>query len=275
MIAVVCYLWKGSRDFKPAHVDALARMVKKFLSLPHQFICVTDYPAGAFCELVTRCEIPIAAIKLLEHANPGGEKFPVSYPRLWTFSAEAQVLGDVVMLIDVDAIIVRQMAPLFTIDADFVGWRVRPAPGKPRRFGGGTWLLRTGTRTHVWDEFIKNPREAIALAVSHGYLGSDQAWISFKLSECEREWPEPSGIYCAQDYRKEWVRAVKARERIQQRRTTLPGWMKVKPLAEVPPLKLPADAIILHMNGEAKPWTSDDPIISRYWRPHYVERRSC
>ena len=275
MIAVACYLWKGSRDFRPEHVDALARMVRAHLPIAHRFVCVTDYPQQAFSTEVTAAEIPAIAMKLLLHANPCGDKFPVSYPRLWTFSEQARALGDLVLLLDVDCMVLRSMLPLFAIDADFVGWRVRPAPGNPRRFGGGTWLLRTGTRVHVWDEFIANPEAAIARAAASGYLGSDQAWISYKLSETEREWPEPSGIYCAQDYRKSWVRETKRHEKLTRRRAQLPTKYRAALTPAPAPLRAPEDAIILHMNGEQKPWTVDDPVVRQYWRPYFRDPLAC
>lgn len=270
MISVTTYLWRGSRDFLPVHVDALARQVAKHMAtIPHRFICVTDYARRAFCELVEVVELPAVARALLKYRNPAGEKFPVSYPRLWTFSEDARALGETVMLIDADAMMIANPAPLLSMGADFVGWRVRPIPGKPRRFAGGTWLHRTGTRTYVWEKFIADPQAAIDAAAAAGYLGSDQAWISYNLSEREAEWPEPSGIYCAQDWRKTWDREHKRHRRMLERRKHLPPIMQRRPVPQMAPLTAPADAIILHMNGGNKPWHSDDAVVRKYWLPFF------
>ncbi len=243
----------------------LARQIAHHHPQPHRFICVTDFPATDFPACVEVVAMPAAARALLPLGNPAGPKFPASYPRLWTFSKEArELLGDRVMLVDVDCMFVDRPAPLLEHRADFVGWRVRPPAGGPRRFGGGTWLHSPGTRTHVWERFIADPGRAIATALAAGYRGSDQAWISYCLSECEASWPEPSGIFCAQDYRKDWLRAQKPPAPIYRRRRRAPP---PQPVSQPGPLKVPAGAIILHMNGESKPWDSDDAVIRKHWRP--------
>lgn len=254
MISVLCYLWQGSRNFLPAYVNVLARMVAQHFPESHRFICVTDV-SGGFSSDVEVIDMPPEARALRSIGSPEGRKFPASYPRLWTFSKAAERLGERVLLLDIDCLVVSDMRRLFEMPNDFVGWRVRPPPGGPPRFGGGTWLLRTGTRTHVWERFVEDPQRAIQEARLAGYRGSDQAWISYCLSSTEPAWPEPSGIFCAQDYRQ--------RSRVSSRRRA-----RSKPV--VGPLKVPEGAIILHMNGHehVKPWSVQDVITEKYWRPH-------
>lgn len=265
MKSVVCYLWRGAREFHPDYVDALARMVAHHLPEPHRFICVTDRDPRRFSSAVEVLPMPPAALRLAQLRTPEGEKFPSSYPRLWTLSAEAaQILGEWVLLLDVDCMVVSDLRPLFRLSADFVGWNVRPPPGGPKRFGGGTWLHRTGTRTHVYEDFVKDPAAAIACARAAGYRGSDQAWISYCLASREPCWPEPSGIFCAQDYRK--AARIEAPRNRHGRRRRVPG------PARVPPA-VPPGAIILHMNGVQKPWNSHDEIVTAHWRPFYSGNR--
>lgn len=254
MISVCCYLWQGSRDFRPAYVNVLARMVAQHLPEPHRFICVTDATAG-FSSNVEVIDMPAEARALKAIRSPEGQKFPASYPRLWTFSPAATALGERVLLLDIDCLIVSDMRPIFAVQGDFIGWRVRPPPGGPPRFGGGTWLHRPGTRTHVWERFVENPQAAILQARKAGYRGSDQAWISFCLSKTDPAWPEPSGIFCAQDYR----------NRPREKRV---NGRRVKPAAG--PVQVPEGAIILHMNGHehVKPWSVRDVITDKYWHPH-------
>lgn len=255
MISVLCYLWRGSRDFLPAYVNVLARMVAQHLPEPHRFICVTDGQAG-FSSDVEVIDMPPEAQALAGIGSPEGQKFPSSYPRLWTFSKSAAALGERVLLLDIDCLIVSDMRRLLQMPGDFVGWRVRPPPGGPPRFGGGTWMLRTGTRTHVWERFVEDPKSAIQEARTAGYRGSDQAWISHCL-KAEPAWPEPSGIYCAQDYRSRPQPKVSGRRRARSQ-------------PPIRPLKVPEGAIILHMNGHehVKPWRVQDVITKKYWHPH-------
>jgi hypothetical protein len=264
VISIVTYLWRGPRSFLPSYVNTLARMVRHYLPEPHRFICVTDHVAG-FAPEVEVLPMPEGATAVADIRTPEKEHFPSSYRRLWTFSKEAKQLGERVLLLDIDCIVVSDMRPLFRIDADFVGWSVRPPPDCPPRFGGGTWMLRTGTRTSVWERFIADPEGCIANARNAGYRGSDQAWISYSLKG-EPTWPEPSGIYCSQDYLKatrspKWVPAYsKLGRRIRGK------YRKVYPEA-----KVPTGAIVLHMNGSdsSKPWSSTDAVTKQHWRPFF------
>lgn len=140
MISVVCYLWKGERQFLPAYVNVLARMVATYLPEPHRFICVTDGELAGFSSAVEVVALPPETAGLTSIKTPEGDKFPSSYRRLWTFADSARVLGERILLLDIDCIIVGDMRPLFLVQSDFVGWRVRSPPGGPPRFGGGTWL---------------------------------------------------------------------------------------------------------------------------------------
>ena len=125
--------------------------------------------------------------------------------------------------LDIDCLVVGDLEPLLRIDADFVGWRPGSVWGRTRRhrLGGGTWLLKTGTQTDVWDSLSP---AGVVKARSEGWRGSDQAWISHKLSGKVPIWPQGAGIYQAQDIK--------------------PHSYRIKP----------PGARIVHFNGERKPW---------------------
>lgn len=259
MISIVCYLWRGSRDFKPAYTGPLARMARRYLSAPHRFLCVTDLPAAEFPDEVEVLAMPAAARALLALRNPGGDKFPSSYPRLWSFSPEARaLLGARILQIDVDCMIVAPIDQLLEQSHDFVGWRLPAPPGGPQRVAGGTWLHRTGTRERVWEEFTSNPQAAIDRAAAAGYRGSDQAWLSYCLAPSAHVWPEPSGIVCAQDYRRH-------NRPVRRAPHSRPYRLNVQ---RPPAQALPPGTAILHMNGKAKPWSVDDWITRKYWSPY-------
>ena len=265
VISVVTYLWRGNRSFLPGYVNALARMVGRYLPVPHRFICITDYPNEGFSAEVEYMAMPAAARTAGKTVTPEKEHFPSSYPRLWTFSEEARVLGERVLVLDIDCVIVNDMTPLFRLDHDFVGWNVRPPKGCPPRLGGGTWMLRTGTRQAVWQRFMDNPQAAINAARGAGYRGSDQAWMSYCLKD-EPRWPEPSGIYCAQDFLKPSQTAVR-RPLFSKLGRRLRGQYRMV----YPVLKVPKHAILLHYNGsdDRKPWTSNDVIVREHWQPFF------
>ena len=132
-------------------------------------------------------------------------------------------------MLDIDCLIVGDLRPLFAYDADFVGWRPNSLWGKCNRIGGGTWLLRTGTCTQVWDRFSAEGVQKARLA---GWRGSDQAWISYCLSSTCAVWPREIGIYQKQDGANRW-------------------------------LEPPSDARIVHFNGDPKPWDLKIPWVRK------------
>ena len=185
-IAVVSYQWNEQgfsdpRGFEPKQVNDLARNVKDHLGRPHRFICITDETEG-FSEDVELMPLPdeAQAVARIPTAQ-GHSRFPSCYRRLWTFSKNAKVLGDVVLVLDIDCFIVGLLDPLFDFmpDAEFVGWNPVQIWGKTK-IGGGTWRHRPGTRTHIWEEFSQ--QEALRIK-KLGYNGSDQAILSYKLGD--------------------------------------------------------------------------------------------
>lgn len=218
-LSVVCWQWNvGFRTYLPGHVNALARMVKRNLPQPHRFICITDETEG-FAPQVELLPTPDAAKEVGDLPSPEGRCYPSCYRRLWMFSDEARCLGDRVLLLDIDCLVLDDLTPLVDRPEDFVGWRPNYQWGN-ERIGGGTWLLRTGTHTHVWDDFT--PDEA-ARVRALGYRGSDQAWLSYKLRGCA-VWPEDAGIFQSQDL---------GRHRVPSK---------------------PRGARIVHFNGKRKAW---------------------
>lgn len=234
---MVVYLWRDTdprRVFLPVHVTTLARAFRRTLSIPHRFVCITDEPADAFGPGVVVMPTPAGATRWARLRNPEGSRFPSSYRRLWTFSADAVgVLAEWVLATDIDLVLVRDIADLIDPPrADFVGWRPQARWGNAARIGGGMYLLRTGSHPAVYDAF-DGPR-SIAEARRAGYRGSDQAWMSYRLGRTCQVWNDTSGLYSIRDM---------ADGR--------------KPL--------PADARVVQFNGPVKPWASPLPWVRGHW----------
>lgn len=232
MKSIVCFLWGGNRDFRPEHVNVLANMVARHLPEPHRFICITSATKG-FSDRVEVLSTPPASEALGHLRTPERAHFPSCYRRLWMFSEEAKVLGDRVLLVDIDLVVVNDLRPIFNMPQEFVGWRPYRDWGAPMRFGGGIYLLSPGTRTKVWDDF-KGP-SSIAEARAAGFRGSDQAWISYKLGLNEAYWDRDAGIYS--------IRDMKGTESV-----------------------LPKDARLIQFNGPCKPWQSRLAWAQEHWR---------
>jgi len=234
-VSIVCWLWSGTglgdRPYQPAHVNTLRRAIARHLSLPHRFICVADSGEG-FDPEVEVFPTPPEASKIGELRTPEGGRFPSCYRRLWNFSPEARVLGDRLLCIDIDLVPTQDWAPLFDRTEDFVGWRPYRDWGQRLRFGGGIYLLRAGSRPHVWTGF--KGAESIKVARRAGYRGSDQAWLSFTLGRHEPYYGRDAGIYS--------IRDMRGRER-----------------------DLPQDARLVQFNGPVKPWASPLPWVKEHW----------
>lgn len=233
LISVVCWLWRETgRDFRPAHVNVLQRMMARHLPAPHRFICVADSAAG-FDPGVEVYVTPQAARDVGRLRNPEGPRFPSCYRRLWMFSRDARELGEVVLVLDIDLVVTGDLASVVARQEPFVGWRPRMTWGGPDRIGGGIYLLRTGLHTEVWDSF--RGQSSISAARAAGYRGSDQAWLSYRLGSRCAVWSERSGLYSIRDMRDGR-------------------------------LPLPSDALLVQFNGPTKPWTSQLGWVKSHWR---------
>jgi len=238
VISFVCFLWKGSRDYRPAHVNMLANAVSYFHPPEHEFICFTDHPMKDFQRSIRTISMPRAMQRLRELPAPQGPTFPSSYPRLWLFSEEAaELIPGRVMLLDVDAMIVGDLRPLLAHEAPFVGWRPAKVWGKEKRIGGGTWSMEMGTHTHLWKLFRRDPKKMIRRARELGWNGSDQAFMSHYFVDLDPGdwdiWPKDCGIHGAQEG----------------------VWMWNYP---------PPGAKIVHCNGEEKHWGQEKLWMRAY-----------
>lgn len=241
MISIVCWLWNDDwpsantnfkkRQFLPEHVNVLYSMFERKMSTPFRLVCIADESQGLSSK-VEFLKTPRPARRLSSLKSPEGERFPSCYRRLWAFSEEAKVLGDRCLFTDIDVVILNDPAPLFDNNHDFVGWRPFRDWGQKLRFGGGTYLLKTGSRTAVWNNFIGD--DSIKAARMAGYRGSDQAWMSYCLAEREVCWEQRAGIYSVRDLKFEKID--------------------------------PSQAIMIHFNGHVKPWETDFQWAKDNWK---------
>lgn len=224
ILRVICWKWKPERayrsNFQAKHVNTLRRMVARNYAKPHEFICVTDDPAGI--------DPDIRVIPLWDDyaslPSPHGFGNPSCYRRLKCFSREAaDFIGPRFVSLDLDAVIVGDLAPLWDRPDDFVIWG-DTALRTP--YNGSMFMMRAGARAQVWEKFhpVRSPR----YAASKMFIGSDQAWIGACLGPNEKKWTKADGVF---SYRNE----IK----------TMGG-------------KLPAGARIVFFHGQHDPW--DAPI---------------
>lgn len=160
MLTVVTYLW-GTVHYKPAHVQLLARSVKRWLSVPHRFVCITD---DAVPDVNTM-------------RNPAPQFPGRCYRRLWLFSPEARALGDAILHLDLDLVVCGPI-DAFVRDVAFQPYRAGSIAARGYSLNPSVMWLKTGTQTDIWQRFMADPPAVAAAANKAGFWGSDQAVIS-------------------------------------------------------------------------------------------------
>lgn len=195
MFTIVCWKWKQDQyrsKFDAKNVHILQNMISRNLSVPHRFVCITDDKKGLECETIDLWNEP--GIML-------GNGRPNCYRRLKLFSKDAhEIIGcrpdDHVLSIDLDTVIVDDFSHLikdvFEQNLDFKIWG-DTAPGTP--YNGSLWMLRLNSRKEVWSSLLKAGDRAPILTKQKKFIGSDQAWMSFRLGGNEPRWTKEDGVY--------------------------------------------------------------------------------
>lgn len=183
MLNIVLWKWKQRpvfrEQYRAEYVNAVARSISANLSTPHRIVCITDVPRDV--------QVPTHPL-WADHAhvtNMSGQHLPSCYRRLKIFdrSTQAEIgipAGERIVSFDVDAVVVGQLDPLFQRDEEFVGWTLK---GGKRSvvLNGSMFMLRAGSDKlqKVWRSF--DPRHSPLRAHNAGFLGSDQAHMSYCL----------------------------------------------------------------------------------------------
>lgn len=190
-LSVVCFKWRpppGYRStFGARQVNTLAKMVARHYAAPHRFICVTDDAEGI--------DPGVECFRLWDDfgtvRNPSGMKNPSCYRRLRVFAKNAaDWIGERFVMVDLDAVVLGDLRPLWDRTDDFVIWR-STTPGNP--YNGSMMLHRAGTRPQLWETF--EPARSPMLTKAAGFYGSDQAWIGYKLGRHEKTWGPEDGVH--------------------------------------------------------------------------------
>lgn len=222
MLTVVTWKWRAlgqyRSTFSPASVNALRRMVARHYARPHRFVCVTDDADGLDADV----EIVPAWNDFADLRSPHGGANPSCYRRLRMFAQDiGDVLGSRFVSLDIDTVVVGDLAPLWDRPEDIVLW----GELDQRSFYNGSMVLMTaGARPQVWERF--DPARSPLEALRAGRFGSDQGWISHCLGRGEATWTTADGVY---SYR-----------------------VHVGPTGVIPP-----DARIVMFHGPVDPWTPE------------------
>lgn len=153
MLTVVTFLWVDTASRKPytysdKYVLTLKKQVDKYLTIPHEFVCVTDTPTDAMKDAHIRC------IKLDKTTFKPNSR----YVKLQMFSDEfAQQVPGKILYLDLDSVIVGNIDDVVNREEDIVLWR-NPnytVDNKRAFYNTSIILHKTGTCTYLYDNFEK------------------------------------------------------------------------------------------------------------------------
>lgn len=237
-------LWKWSQPnaretYTSEHVNVMTAMLHRNMGgLKYRIICVTDEARGVECEtfpLWDDCD---------NLANASKWDLPSCYRRLKLYDPATQNAmgikpGELIVSIDLDALILKPLAPLIAAAKTyaFMGWALK-GQYHPKVFNGSLQIFKAGTLSEIWSTFnaATSPKEANRAK----FMGSDQSWLSMNL--VHRPDCEGFGYPDVASYPH-----------------------NIRQLA-----MLSRDVRIIFFHGRRKPWhreaLKESPWINRYWR---------
>lgn len=184
-LTVAAYFWhdEASKNrYTAGDVRLLQRMVRQHLTVPHEFVVITDRPE------LFRDDSEIRAVPIDWTTHVQGRCFV----KLMTFGPHMKAIGERVLVMDLDVIVTGNMDAIVDRYEPIVLWR-NPTrvpwhnPSKPNRpyYNTSIVLHRTGTLTDLWSRFV--PTRPI--------VRDDQWWVSGLLGDAVPYWDGQDGIY--------------------------------------------------------------------------------
>lgn len=191
---VVLWLWNGWRPiYKPAHVNAIVRMLRLYLP-DARVLCCTEgdvKPQELLCEAFPLWPDP-----------PGFNAYsrPNCFRRLRLFDPDKQselyiAPGDYIVSLDIDTVIEGNIAGMVYKEkaADFIA-----VEGAHSKYNGSMWRLTAGSHADVWADFNPNSSpqwlRQQRCKPNMKLIGSDQAWLSMKIDDAPM-WGIADGLF--------------------------------------------------------------------------------
>jgi len=198
MLTILGWLWQSKTflgKYTPENVNIWARMINRNLTLPHRFVVATDTPKAAFDPLVTAIPLWPDWRDLQNKRWPGTK--PQCYVRLKAFSEQArELIGERFVSVDLDCLVTGNLDSLLDRTDDFLIFRRYPQCDRDKlnTYVGAMWMMNAGARQQVWNDF-KGQRSIDELNAKMRLIGSDQAWIRYKLGPNEPGWSLADGVW--------------------------------------------------------------------------------
>ncbi len=164
---IVCYRW-GTR-YGVDYVNKLSRMVKRHLSHPHTFHCITDDATGLDKEIIC-------------HLLPSGH-FKANWNKLMTFEENFLGLkGQFVVCLDVDLVIIDSID--FLCDEPEKDFMIaRNWTDSAIRGNSSVYRLKVGSHSDVWNLFKSDVEKNIEEFHGKNRSFGDQQWMNHAIAD--------------------------------------------------------------------------------------------
>lgn len=238
-LTVCCFKWqspiKYRTRFTAKHVNTLRNMFLRHLRLDHEFVCITDDPAGIDSEIRI---VPLWD-DLADVGNPHGIREPSCYRRLRVFSGQMRsVLGPRVVWCDLDMVLTGDVTHLFDRPEPVV---LMPTQVQHIPVNGSLVMVTPGAFENVWTDF--DPNTSPERTRKANCYGSDQGWIAYCLKDRAAFWKTGEGGDGIYFFGQHIRRSCQGRV-------------------------LPSDARLVSFHGRGYPW--DEPYRDLPWvKEHY------
>ena len=230
-LTVLCV--KFGNGYGREYVERLRNMVSRNLTLPYEFVCLTDDPT------------PISDVRLIVQKNKCYSK--QWWHKIHMFDQSLSVQGRILYL-DLDIVIVSNIDKLTsTVDNRFYGIK-----DFNRKFHSSWKYLNSsvmswvhGTQNEIYEKFKENPREAMRLQ-------GDQDWIWRLARDRIQFWND------------QWIQSYKWEIRGKEELASRDGRKGFKTV--INHSNVPRDCCIAVFHGYPNPADVRDKIVVDNWR---------
>jgi uncharacterized protein YbdZ (MbtH family) len=177
MLSVLCWSWAGK--FEPVYINRLRAALAIHLHLDHEVVCVTDNPDGIDSDIRT---LPITELTDTPRCRRRMKQYDPDF---------ARDIGDRILSIDLDVVIVDDLTPIVDRPEPIVCWKV----GYASVYSGSFVLYDSDALHGLWERFKADPDGYPKTAWPTG-VGSDQAMLNHYLKSQRPipHWTERDGF---------------------------------------------------------------------------------
>lgn len=230
-VTVICVRF-GNR-YGREYVERLRNMVARHLTVPYEFVCLTDD------------NHPIDGVRNIYQQN-------ANYAKGWwhkvhMFDPNLPLRGRV-LYFDLDVVIHNNIDKLASVyPSDFMGILDfnRKFYANWKMLNSSVMAWNHGTQSHIWNQFISNPREAMRLP-------GDQDWIWKTSKDRIKFWPH------------EWIQSYKWEIRRKEDLVVIGGKRQFKAVDHT--IELDPECCVTVFHGDPKPQDVQDKFVVDNWK---------